>query len=264
MPAGDSGTGTPNPRRRTASRNGRSAPGTAGLVSGTEAATVVTAELVCNPLTGAPVRSKSSLYEPRYPDMLLKFFADLLEAPGAKLADSEVEETRTIAEKPKREDAQPEEDGKDPSTKPMGRPPGRPAQEIVETRKVRRKEWKLVCAEIPTFAKFGRVIGVSTDTMKRWRAQYPSWDEACNMAVDMGADALVQRGLRGQYDPEMVKFVTKNWYGMVDRQELTGADGAPLNPPVELRSVSAEVLDAAYAGLLELKQKLLEAGKQQG
>ncbi len=219
-----------------------------------DAAVEVVAELVVNPLTGTPERSQSGAYHPRYCEMILKMFADMLESSGVKLADTEVEETREIAERTPPE-KQPEDPAPDPS-KP-GPKPGRPAMVIQEKRKVKRREWRLVCAELPSFAKFGRMVGVSSGILKQWRAQYPSFDEACNMAADMAGDALFQRGLRGQYDSEMVKFVGKNWFGFVDRQELTGADGAAINPPPEYRGVTAEALDAARAALLELRTRLL-------
>ncbi len=224
-----------------------------------ERATEVVAELVTNPLTGAPVRSRSNLYDPRYCELVLKFFAEMLEMSGAKLADTEVEETREIAERtppPKPEDLPPEEEGKPK----RGRIPGRPGMVIQEKRKVKRKEWRLVCAELPSFAKFGRVIGVSTNVIKGWRSQYPNFDEACQMAVDMAGDALLQRGLRGQYDSEMVKFVGGTWYGFSSKLEVTGKDGAPLNPPAEYRLVPAEVIDEQLKLLREMRTKLLTGG----
>lgn len=218
------------------------------------AAIEVVAELVVNPLTGTPTRSQSGAYHPRYCELVLKMFAEMLESSGVKLADTEVEETREIAERTPPE-KRPEDPAADPS-KP-GPKPGRPGMVIQEKRKVKRKEWKLVCAELPSFAKFGRLVGVSSGILKQWRAQYPSFDEACNMAADMAGDALFQRGLRGQYDAEMVKFVGKNWFGFVDRHELTGAEGAPLNPPAEYRGITVEALDEARTALLDLRTRLL-------
>lgn len=221
--------------------------------------TEVVADLVTNPLTGAPVRSRSNCYDSRYCEMILKFFADMLEMSGAKLADTEVQETREIAERqppPKPEDLPPVEEGK-PA---LGRTPGRPGMVIQETRKVKRKEWRLVCAELPSFAKFGRVIGVSSYVIKGWRLQYPNFNEACEMALDMAGDALLQRGLRGQYDAEMVKFVGGTWYGFSSKLEVTGKDGAPLNPPAEYRLVPAEMIDEQLKLLREMRAKLLTGG----
>ena len=224
-------------------------------VASVELAKPVVAEIVCNPLTGVPVRAKSNEYRPEYCEMIIRMFSEMLDASAIKLATSEIEETREIAE---REPAQGKVTGK------VGRRQdsvaGRGEMQITTKRTVHRKEAKIVAPELPSMAKFGRLIGVSTRHLKRWMDLYPTFSEAVQMCMDMGEDALSNRALTGQYDAEFSKFVGKNWYGMKDRQEITGADGAPLNPPPQLRLISTEELESAMAKLQDLRRSLLDAG----
>lgn len=222
----------------------------------------VQAELVLNPLTKAPYRrGPASRYRIEYCDLILKFFAEMLEQSGIKLQEGITEEKREKAKAPENAIAS---DAAVEESKP--RPGGHKLRklEIIEKRTIQRKEWRLVCAELPSFAKFGRLVGVSTDTLVNWRRLNPAFDDACKMAADMACDALLQRGLHGQYDPEMVKFVGKNWFGLADRHEITGAEGAPLNPPAQLRHVSLAELDEAERGLREIKRRLLEGTTARG
>lgn len=213
----------------------------------------VRAEIVVD-TAGTPVRQPyGSKYRAEYCDRVIQMFEDMLAASGEKLEESIAEETRSKSEaSPAR--AKEAEDKRAP----------RSETRVTERRTVRRNEWRLVCAELPSMNKFGRLIGVSKNTLINWRAQYPTFDEACCRCIDMLEDALVQRGLRGQYDPEMVKFVGKNWAGMKDRHEITGAEGAPLNPPVEFRTVPLETLNAAEALMLEARRKLLAGAEANG
>lgn len=216
-------------------------------------AAAVEAQIVCNPLTGIPVRASTTRFRPEYCDLVVKLFAEMLEESGRKLADSESEETRTKASTPKK--AEKDADGKRPRI-------GGPV--ITERRTVKRKEWTLVMAELPSFSKFGRQIGVSKATISGWQNQFPSFGEACAICTGMLEDAVSDRALNGQYDATFSIFVLKNWCGMKDRHEITGADGAPLNPPAELRGVPMAELDVAHSMLMEIKNRLLLAGAGNG
>lgn len=209
----------------------------------------VKAEIVCNPLTGVPVRASNTRFRPEYCDLVVKMFSEMLEGSGRKLADTESEETRTKAVRPTK--AETDEAGKKKRIT---------GTVITERRTNKRNEWTLVMAELPSFAKFGRQIGVSKATITNWQNQFPSFGEACAICTGMLEDAITDRALNGQYDPQFSTFVLKNWCGMKDRHEITGADGAPLNPPAELRSVPLSELDAVQTLLQAAKQRLLAAG----
>ncbi len=225
----------------------------------------VSAQLVVNPLTGTPTFSSfGSKYRPEYCQHMLQFFTGELMKSGEKLHEKEIENETTKSERPKGWEKAAAEAAKVAAAKEGTNvaAPRTTASGVVitERRKEKRQEWRIVCAELPSFARYARSIGVSHATMKNWSALYPTFHEAYDMCVDMLEDALVQRGLRGQYDAELVKFVGKNWAGMKDRHEVTGADGAPINPPPEYRLVPLAELDAVQATLLAARQRLLEAG----
>lgn len=212
----------------------------------------VNAEIVINPLTGTPAVSRTSGYRAEYCGLILKMFSEMLDASGTKLEEAVIEETRSLAEK-QPVAAEESADGK--------KHRARPQIAITEKRTVKRKEWRMVCAELPSLSKFARMVGVSAQTVNNWRALHPAFENACAMAIDMAGDALFQRGLRGQYDAEMVKFVGKNWFGFADRHEVTGADGAPLNPPAELRLLPESQLAQIEQELRAIKQRLIGQGE---
>lgn len=236
---------------------------TAALAIPGDDAVHVQAELVLNPLTKVPYRrGPSSLYRVEYCDLVIKFFAEMLEQSGVKLQEGIIEEKREKAKRP--ETTAPGTEIEPPVEQPKKARTSASKLEVIEKRTIQRKEWRLVVAELPSFAKFGRLLGVSGQTITNWRRLNPQFEDACQMAADMACDALLQRGLRGQYEPEMVKFVGKNWFGLADRHEITGAEGAPLNPPTQLRNVPLAELEEIERGYLELKRRLIEGATAKG
>lgn len=195
-------------------------------------------------------------YRPEYCQMILDMYDEMLAASDIKIMDEETLEQRSKALREKEQEAA-TTTAVGINGDPIVQPKRRAKAKTVESRQVKRTMWRYACAELPNFNRFGRLIGVSSSTLISWRKQYPSFDEACEMATDQLQDAIVQRGLTGQYDADFAKFVGKNWARMTDRHEVTGADGAPLNPPPELRLIPIAQLEEAEKQLLELKRRLL-------
>lgn len=190
-------------------------------------------------------------YRPEFPALLVKFFSDMLENSEVRIRESFIKETRTAAE-PSKEQQEPEI-GSD------GKPKKKRATKLkITTKRINRREsWRVVMAELPSMPKFARLIGVSRQTLYVWAKQYPTFQEAMEMAKDMFEDALIQRGLQGWYPPELVKIIGENWGTLRDRKEITGADGAPLNPPPELKNVPISVLESYEQKLIALRKELL-------
>ena len=209
-------------------------------------ARTVHGEIVCHPVTGIPLR-RDSLYRPEYCDQIIAMFERMLKVNEQKLLEMEQTDERTKKAKPER------------STDSANRKKHLARLAIVDQRTTKQRRWKWIMAELPSMLAFGREIGVSSDVLQAWRDRYPTFDEACKRCQDMGQAALAHRALNGQYDAEFAKFVGKNWYAMKDRQEITGADGAPLNPPPQLRAIPIEVIDQTLTALYEGRRKLLEA-----
>jgi hypothetical protein len=204
---------------------------------------------VLNAMDGVPLRAATGAYDPSFPDLIVQLFTKMLETSGSKRADTLTEDEFT---KDLRKNAKPTEEQKKAGE------PGKERLVRQEARKMKSMKWSFICAELPSLARFGRMVGVSRRQVDHWRARYPSFDEACEMCHDMLEAVIVQRSLTGQYDADFAKFLLKNWLGWKDRTEITGADGAPLNPPPELRLVTTEALEDYQRALLEAKQKLLQ------
>ncbi len=52
----------------------------------------------------------------------------------------------------------------------------------------------------PTLTKFAISIGVTTRTLRNWRAEFPEFDEACEFCEDIFSDVLDERALTGKCD----------------------------------------------------------------
>lgn len=91
-----------------------------------------------------------------------------------------------------------------------------------------RTDYETVPMPLPTFAKFARSIGVNGDTIVEWTKHYPEFSAAYNAAKDLQKEFLVDNGLAGHYPPASFIFTAKNITDMRDRQEVTGADGGPI------------------------------------
>lgn len=56
------------------------------------------------------------------------------------------------------------------------------------------------CSGYPTLTKFACKIGVTTRTLRNWRAEYPDFDEVCELCEDMFDDIMDERALVGAVD----------------------------------------------------------------
>lgn len=56
------------------------------------------------------------------------------------------------------------------------------------------------CTGYPTLTKFAAKIGVTTRTLRNWRAEFPEFDEACELCEDIFDDVLDERALFGAWD----------------------------------------------------------------
>ncbi len=56
------------------------------------------------------------------------------------------------------------------------------------------------CSGYPTLTKFACKIGVTTRTLRNWRAEFPDFDEVCELCEDMFDDIMDERALMGTVD----------------------------------------------------------------
>ena len=56
------------------------------------------------------------------------------------------------------------------------------------------------CSGYPTLTKFACKIGVTTRTLRNWRAEFSDFDEICELCEDMFDDIMDERALVGAVD----------------------------------------------------------------
>lgn len=76
-------------------------------------------------------------------------------------------------------------------------------------------------AELPTFAGFAKMLGVTQETLRGWEKRHPAFAEAAEKARDLQYNILVQNSLRGNYSASFAVFTAKNMLGWRDGKEDT-------------------------------------------
>ena len=89
-------------------------------------------------------------------------------------------------------------------------------------------DYKTFANRLPKFHEFAKSIGVSHQTLLNWCDNHVEFFEAYTQAKELQKYFLIENGLNGCYNAPFAIFVSKNITDMRDRQEITGADGAPI------------------------------------
>lgn len=87
---------------------------------------------------------------------------------------------------------------------------------------------------IPTFERFAANHGISTSVLEVWRKEHPEFLEAYTRAKEMQFDIIANNTLVGNYNSNFAALYSKNYHGMVDKQEssqrFVDKDGNDINP----------------------------------
>lgn len=120
-----------------------------------------------------------------------------------------------------------------------------------------KREYRVICAEIPTLLSFARSIGVSAKVLSEWQNRHPEFREACARAKDIGASLLSERALTGRYNAQFAQFAAKNLYGWSDKIEIdsTVTNSADSQTMDQMR----QALAAASPDQLDQFRHLIEA-----
>lgn len=81
---------------------------------------------------------------------------------------------------------------------------------------------------IPTFHAFAASIGVNEDTVVEWAKHHDDFSAAYKRAKELQKWFLIENGLNNLYNATFAIFTAKNITDMRDRQEVTGAEGGPV------------------------------------
>lgn len=79
-----------------------------------------------------------------------------------------------------------------------------------------RAEFGIVAANLPTFTKFARYIGVDTDTLVEWTKVHPEFSVSYKKCKELQKDFLIDNALAGRYNPAAFIFTAKNITDMRD------------------------------------------------
>ena len=90
------------------------------------------------------------------------------------------------------------------------------------------REFRHICAELPTLQGFACEIKIPSSTLRSWAKDHEEFGEAYDRCKDIQYRLLVDRGLTGQYNPQAFIFAAQNMTDMRDKRELTGEGGVPL------------------------------------
>ena len=101
-------------------------------------------------------------------------------------------------------------------------------------------DYKVFANKLPTFHSFAKSIGVTHQTLLNWGESNVEFFEAYTQAKELQKYFLIENGLNGCYNAAFAIFVSKNITDMRDRQEITGADGAPI-----ITSITTKVIRGA-------------------
>lgn len=71
----------------------------------------------------------------------------------------------------------------------------------------------------PTFELFADSIGVTNDTLLNWREKYARFRVAYDRCKNIQKGRTISGGLTGKYNPQIVKFMAINNFGMAEKSE---------------------------------------------
>ena len=117
--------------------------------------------------------------------------------------------------------------------------------------RTQRQEVRTICAEMPTFERFGLLLGVTYSTLRAWSGKYPEFAEAWEMCKMCQKDFLLQGLTSGRIPPQAGIFVAKNVTDMTDETVQVTKTELPVDRP--------KWADKTPAQLDRLKRALQEA-----
>jgi hypothetical protein len=84
------------------------------------------------------------------------------------------------------------------------------------------------CSGYPTLTKFACKIGVTTRTLRNWRAEFSDFDEICELCEDMFDDIMDERALVGSVDGRVAMKIRELKANARDNAARSGVNGGGL------------------------------------
>lgn len=82
-----------------------------------------------------------------------------------------------------------------------------------------KKQYKMICAELPDFSGFAREIGHTRKSLVDWQKRYPDFAEACARAREIAESIVADRGNNGLYNAQFAAFYMKNVFNWKEKTE---------------------------------------------
>jgi len=82
--------------------------------------------------------------------------------------------------------------------------------------------------KLPTICGFSLKMGCSEKTIYNWAKDDPEFLQSLEDIKNEQKSRVLNEGLSGNYNSTIAKLILAANHGMSDKQELTGAGGAPL------------------------------------
>jgi DNA-packaging protein gp3 len=91
--------------------------------------------------------------------------------------------------------------------------------------------------KVPSIEGLAVFLDVSRETIYDWDKKYPEFSDILRKLQAKQTEMLIDGGLSGRYNPTIAKLLLSK-QGYVEKQEITGKDGADLNRPVEIKIIA--------------------------
>ena len=75
----------------------------------------------------------------------------------------------------------------------------------------------------PSFLAFAEKLGVPITRLEKWRREHEEFDEACEHAVELLREVLMDAALSGTVNVSAAKFILSTEFGMLPGKEGKGA-----------------------------------------
>ena len=120
------------------------------------------------------------------------------------------------------------------------------------------KAYMAQCETVPSISGLTVYLGITRMTISNWREAYPEFDEAMDYLLATQEQGLLDKGLLGTYNPNIVKLMLAN-HGYSDKQDIKHS-GAP----VEYSELASVERQNRLAQMIEAKEQVIEAKEHDG
>ena len=94
---------------------------------------------------------------------------------------------------------------------------------IIEFFSAMRRSEKGEIVGAPSFLAFAEKLGVPITRLEKWRREHEEFDEACEHAVELLREVLMDAALSGTVNVSAAKFILSTEFGMLPGKEGKGA-----------------------------------------